>query len=76
MQCTRTVTLASIFLEFCPLLFFMLKVLSRAYLVEYKSYQLETSYVDRSHGGQVQCTITVTLAFLVLKLLPFVNFHA
>ena len=36
--------------------------LSRAYLQDYASYGYETSWVDRSHQGGVQCTGTITLA--------------
>ena len=46
--------------------------LSGAYLQDYVSYSYETSWVDRSHQGGVQCTGTITLA---LELLPFVYFH-
>ena len=49
--------------------------LSRAYLQDYASYGYETSWVDRSHQGRVQCTGTVTLACLIFELLPFVYFH-
>ena len=36
--------------------------LSGAYLQDYASYGYETSWVDRSHQGGVQCTGTITLA--------------
>ena len=49
--------------------------LSGAYLQDYASYRYETSWVDRSHQGGVQCTGTITLACLILELLPFVYFH-
>ena len=49
--------------------------LSRAYLKDYASYGYETSWVDRSHQGGVQCTGTITLTCLIL-FLPFVYFHA
>ena len=49
--------------------------LSAAYLQDYASYGYETSWVDRSHQGGVQCTGTITLACLIFELLPFVNFH-
>ena len=39
--------------------------LSRAYLQDYASYGYETSWVDRSHQGGVQCTGTITLACLI-----------
>ena len=45
--------------------------LSGAYLQDYASYGYETSWVDRSHQWGVQCTGTITLAYL----LPFVYFH-
>ena len=46
-----------------------------AYLEDYASYGYETSWVDRSHQGGVQCTGTITLACLSFELLPFVYFH-
>ena len=49
--------------------------LSGAYLKDYASYCYETSWVDRSHQGGVQCTGTITLACLIFELLPFVYFH-
>ena len=49
--------------------------LSGAYLQDYPSYGYETSWVDRSHQGGVQCTGTTTLACLIFELLPFVYFH-
>ena len=49
--------------------------LSGAYLQDYASYGYETSCVDRSHQGGVQCTGTITLACLIFELLPFVYFH-
>ena len=49
--------------------------LSGAYLQDYASYGYETSWVDRSHQGGVQCTRTITLALLLFELLPFVYFH-
>ena len=49
--------------------------LSGAYLQDYASYGYETSWVDRSHQGGVQCTGTITLACLIFELLPFVYFH-
>ena len=36
--------------------------LSGAYLQDYNSYGYETSWVDRSHQGGLQCTGTITLA--------------
>ena len=39
--------------------------LSGAYLQDYASYGYETSWVDRSHQGGVQCTGTITLACLI-----------
>ena len=44
--------------------------LSRSYLEKYKRYNLETSYVDRSR--EVQSTTTITLAFMIFELLPFI----
>ena len=49
--------------------------LSGAYLQDYASYGYETSWVDKSHQGGVQCTGTITLACLIFELLPFVYFH-
>ena len=49
--------------------------LSGAYLQDYASYGYETSWVDRSYQGGVQCTGTITLACLIFELLPFVYFH-
>ena len=49
--------------------------LSWAYLQDYANYDYETSWVDRSHQGGVQCTGTITLACLIFELLPFVYFH-
>ena len=49
--------------------------LSGANLQDYASYSYETSWVDRSHQGRVQCTGTITLACLIFELLPFVYFH-
>ena len=49
--------------------------LTGAYLQDYASYIYETSWVDRSHQGGVQCTGTITLACLIFELLPFVYFH-
>ena len=49
--------------------------LSGAYLQDYASYGYETSWVDRSHQGRVQCTGTITLACLIFEFLPFVYFH-
>ena len=39
--------------------------LSGAYLQDYASYGYETSWVDTSHQGGVQCTGTITLACLI-----------
>ena len=49
--------------------------LSGAYLQDYASYGYETSWLDISHQGGVQCTGTITLACLIYELLPFVYFH-
>ena len=46
-----------------------------AYLQDYASYGYETSWVDRSHHGGVQCTGTITLTCLIFELLLFVYFH-
>ena len=49
--------------------------LSGAYLQDYASYGYETSWVDSSHQGGVQCTGTITFTCLIFELLPFVYFH-
>ena len=49
--------------------------LSGAYLQNYTSCGYETSWVDRSHEGRVQCTEIITLACLIFELLLFVVFH-
>ena len=49
--------------------------LSGAYLQNYTSYGYETSWVDRSHEGGVQCLKIITLSFLTFELLSFVVFH-
>ena len=49
--------------------------LSAAYLQDYASCGYETSWVDRSHQGGVQCIRTITLTCLIFELLPFVYFH-
>ena len=46
---------------------------SAPYLIQYKDYNFETSQVNRSQCGEVQCTRTITtLCFIFLELLPFV----
>ena len=49
--------------------------LSAAYLQNYTSYDYETSRVDRSHEGGVQCTRIIALACLIFESSPFVIFH-
>jgi len=44
------------------------------YLKDYYRFEHETSEVYRFHWGNVHCTITITLHFLILELLPFVIF--
>ena len=39
--------------------------LSKAHLQDYASYGNETSWVDRSHQGGMQCTGTITPACLI-----------
>ena len=41
----------------------------------YARHQHEISYAGRSHWGEVQCTITITLGIIFLELLLFVDFH-
>jgi hypothetical protein len=38
-------------------------------------YQYETLQMEISHSGGVQCTIVITLPFVIFELLPFVIFH-
>ena len=45
------------------------------YFKDYYRFEHETSGVYRSHWGEVHCTRTITLHFLILELLPFVIFH-
>ena len=49
--------------------------LSRAYLKTYTSYGYEIMWVNSSHQGGVQCTLTLTLGCFSFELLPFVYFH-
>ena len=74
-QCTGTITLACLIFEFLPFVYFHTWILSGAYLQNYTSYGYEILWVDRSHQGGVQCTWTVTLAYLIFELLTFVYFH-
>ena len=72
---TWTITRACLIFELLPFVYFHTWILSRTYLQNYTSYCYEILWVDRSHLGGVQCTWTVTLAFLIFELLPFVYFH-
>ena len=49
--------------------------LSGAYLQNHTTYGYETSWLDRSHQGGVQCLGIITLACLIFEWLPFVVFH-
>ena len=74
-QCTGEITLACLIFELLPFVYIHTWTLSRAYLQNYTSYGYEILLVDRSHQGGVQCTGTITLAYLIFELLPFVYFH-
>ena len=74
-QCIGTITLACLIFELLPFVYFHIWILSGAYLQNYTSYGYEILWVDRSHQGGVQCTGTITLAYLMFELLPFVYFH-
>ena len=74
MQCTWTVTLACLIFELLPFVYFLAWILSGACLQNYTSYGYEILWVDRSYQGGVRCTWTVTLAYLIFELLPFVYF--
>ena len=45
------------------------------YFKDYNKFEHEISGVYRSHWGEVHCTRTTTIHFLILELLPFVIFH-
>ena len=74
-QCTGTITLACLIFELLPFVYFYTWILSGAYLQNYTRYGYEILWVDRSHQWGVQCTGTITLAYLIFELLPFVYFH-
>ena len=74
-QCTGTITLADLIFELLPFVYFHTWILSWAYFQNYTSYGYEILWVDRSHQGGVQCTGTITLAYFIFELLPFVYFH-
>jgi len=46
------------------------------YLNDYYRFEQEISGVYRPHWGEVHCTRTITLHFLILEVLPFVIFKA
>ena len=75
MQCTGIITLACLIFELLPFVVFHTWILSRAYLQNHTSYSCETSWVDRSHQGGVQCMGIITLACLISELLTSVVFH-
>ena len=60
--------------ESLPFVYFHAWILSGSYLQNYTSFGYEILWVDRSHQGGVQCTRTLTLAYLIFELLPFVDF--
>jgi len=83
-HCTRTITLHFLILELLPfVVFFTLEFCVRlsqtcwGYILKTKYYRFkhDNSRVYRSHWGEVHCTRTITLYFLILELLPFVIFH-
>ena len=74
-QCTGNITLACLIFELLPFVYFHTWILSGAYLQNYTSYGNEVLWVDRSHQWGVQCLETITLAYLIFELLPFVYFH-
>ena len=74
-QCKWTITLACLFFQLLPFVYFHTWILSRTYLQNCTSYVYEILCVDRSHQGGVQCTWTVTLVYLFFESLPFVYFH-
>ena len=81
-HCTRTITLQFLILELLPFVIFhtwmlcpFVTNLLGLYLKDYYRFEHETSGVYRSHWGEVHCTRTITLHFLILELLPFVIFH-
>jgi len=45
------------------------------YLKDYHSFEHETSGVYRSHWGEVHCTRTITILFLIVESFLFVTFH-
>ena len=49
--------------------------MSWAYLKNYTTYGYEILWVNRSHQGGLQSKWTVTLAFFIFELLPFVYFQ-
>ena len=51
-QCTGTITLACLFFELLPFVYFHTWILSGAYLQNYTSYGYEILWVDRSHQGE------------------------
>ena len=67
--------MAVLFFELLPFVYFHTWILSWACLQNYTTYGYEILWVDRSYQGGVQCTGTITLAFLIFELLPFVYFH-
>ena len=75
MQCIWTVTLACKIYELLPFVYFHTWILFGAYLQNYTSYGYEILWVNRSHKWGVQCTGTITLAYLIFELSPFVYFH-
>ena len=68
-QCTWTLTLVYLIFELLPLVLFLTFIFFGAYLQNYTSYGYEILLVDRSHQGGVQCTETITLAYLIFELL-------
>ena len=70
-HCTRIITHAFLILELLPFELFILEIFSGSYLRNFKTYQLQTSYLDSSQLVDLQCARTITHAILILELLPF-----
>ena len=73
-QCRWTITFACLIFELLPFVYFHTWIYpehtSKTILAVYKML-----WVDRSHQGGVQCTWTLTLAYVIFELLSFVYFH-
>jgi len=81
-HCTRTTTLHFLILELLPFVIFHTWILCLSVtnllglcLKDYYRFEHETSGVYISHWGEVHCTKTITLHFLIVELLSFIIFH-